>query len=346
MNGSEITNLVIPNSVTSIGNYAFIDCSGLISVTIPNSVTSIGNSAFSYCSNLTSVIIPNSVMSIGDRAFEGSSNLTSVTIGNSVTTIGGSAFMGCSGLTSVAIGNSVTSIGGEAFYQCSGLTFITIPNSVVSIGGSAFQNCSGLTSVTIGSGIRKIGTSAFASCSKLIDVYCYAENVPKTQSGAFNDSYIEYATLHVPDASVTIYAQTAPWNGFKSVVGLSGTAPTKCATPTITILNGKLSFECETEGVSFNASYSYNSGNGNVVGKELILAGTTTAHVSVYATKEGYLDSEVATADVELCVGKKGDVNQDGVVSITDAVSVVNIMQDGEAAAPAMESPNKGFEAE
>ena len=99
-------NTAIPNSVASIDDYAFYNCSGLTSVTIPNSVASIGYCAFSYCSGLTSVTIPNSVTSIGDQAFYGCTGLTSVTIGNSVTSIGGSAFSGCSGLTSIVSLNS------------------------------------------------------------------------------------------------------------------------------------------------------------------------------------------------------------------------------------------------
>ena len=151
-------DIVIPESVpyedvtynvTSIGYYAFSDCSGLTSVTIPNSVTSIGYYAFYYCSGLTSVTIPNSVTSIGSEAFYGCSGLTSVTIPNSVTSIDSYAFYGCSGLTSITIPNSVTSIGSEAFYGCSGLTSVTIPNSVTSIGSGAFSGCSGLTSIKV-----------------------------------------------------------------------------------------------------------------------------------------------------------------------------------------------------
>ena len=167
---SGLTSVTIPNSVTSIGYYAFYYCSGLTSVTIPNSVTSIGSGAFYYCSGLTSVTIPNSVTSIGSGAFYGCSGLTSVTIPNSVTSIGDAAFYGCSCLTSITIPNSVTSIGGSAFRDCSGLTSITIPNSVTSIASSAFSGCSGLTSITIPNSVTSIGSEAFYGCSGLTSV--------------------------------------------------------------------------------------------------------------------------------------------------------------------------------
>lgn len=122
---STVTNSGTTYSITSIGEYAFSECSGLTSVTIGNSVTSIGKSAFSRCSGLTSVTIGNSVASIGSHAFYECSGLTSVTIGNSVTSIGKYAFSGCSSLTSVTIPNSVTSIGYSAFYGCKNLNQVT-----------------------------------------------------------------------------------------------------------------------------------------------------------------------------------------------------------------------------
>ena len=141
-----VTNNGTTYSVTSIGRNAF-QYSYLTSITIPNSVTSIGEDAFYNCSSLTSITIPNSVTSIGGEAFRNCSSLTSITIPNSVTSIGWQAFYDCSSLTSVTIGNSVTSIGGSAFAYCSSLTSVTIPNSVTSIGVEAFAYCDSLKSV-------------------------------------------------------------------------------------------------------------------------------------------------------------------------------------------------------
>ena len=142
-------NTAIPNSVTSIGDYAFYNCTGLTSIEIPNSVTSIGDSAFYDCDGLTNVTIGNSVRSIGRMAFYGCSGLTSIVIPNSVTSIGYSAFRFCNGLTGITIGNSVRGIGDLAFQNCTGLTNIEIPASVTSIGNNAFSACDGLTSIVV-----------------------------------------------------------------------------------------------------------------------------------------------------------------------------------------------------
>ena len=148
----QVSSLFIPNSVTTIGNYAFSGCSGLTgTLTIPNSVKTIGNSAFNGCSGLTGTLsISNSITAISNYAFFGCSGLTSVSIPESVTTIGNYAFSGCSGMTGyLTIPNSVETIGGYAFSGCSGLTSVSIPESVNAINNNAFFNCNGLTRVNI-----------------------------------------------------------------------------------------------------------------------------------------------------------------------------------------------------
>jgi len=174
---SALTSITIPDSVTSIGDHAFSYCSSLTSITIPDSVTSIGDYAFFCCSSLTSITIPDSVTSIGDEAFSWCSSLESITIPDSVTSIGDYAFDYCSSLTSITIPDSVTSIGDYAFFCCSSLTSITIPDSVTSIGDYAFSDCSSLTSITIPDGVTSIGGSAFAYCDSLTSITVSEDNL-------------------------------------------------------------------------------------------------------------------------------------------------------------------------
>ena len=334
LNGEEVKDLVIPNSVTSIEGSAFYGCTGLTSVTIGNSVTSIGNAAFYGCTGLTSVSIGNGVTSIGYSAFSSCSSLKSVTFGRSVTSIDNNAFYECSCLTSVTLPNSVTNIGCEAFSNCSGMTSVTIPNSVTLIRDYTFGWCSALTSITIGSGVNTIGTQAFTNCPELTDVYCYAENVPNMKltdylsifyTDAFYGSYIEYATLHVPTTSIDAYKAKEPWKNFKSIMGLDGTIveTTKCATPTIAIKDGKMTFSCETEDVEYHYAISNNS-PASGVGNDLTFSQKYT--ITVYASKSGYENSDAATVEITATVGFNGDVNGDGVVNAADVVKVTNII--------------------
>ena len=168
-------DLAIPSTlggypVTSIGSYAFYECSSLTSVEIPEGVTAIGDRAFRGCSSLTSVVIPEGVTMIDDYTFERCSSLTSVVIPEGVTSIGGSAFSECSSLTSVVIPEGVTSIGEWAFQNCSSLTSVVIPEGVTTIERWAFYGCRSLTSVVIPEGVTSIGDGAFNDCSSLASV--------------------------------------------------------------------------------------------------------------------------------------------------------------------------------
>ena len=162
-----VGDLIIPDTVTSISDYAFADCQGLTSVTIPNGVTSIGQYTFYDCLNLTHITIPDSVTEIEQLAFIGCSGLISITIPNGVTSIGDRAFEGCRRLTNIILPNSLTSIGSCIFKDCKSLTNITIPNKVTIISSAAFENCVGLTQISIPSSVTKIDNLAFRTCSKL-----------------------------------------------------------------------------------------------------------------------------------------------------------------------------------
>ncbi|MGO5090122.1 leucine-rich repeat protein [Segatella copri] len=198
----KIMSYIIPDSVTSIGDGAFFNCSSLSSLVIPNSVVSIGDGAFRGCSSLSSLAIPNSVTSIGDFAFFNCSSLSSIAISDSITSISAWTFDGCKSLRSLIIPDSVTSIGNEAFRGCSSLSSLAIPNSVTSIGDSAFEDCSSLRSLVIADSVTSIGDFAFNGCSSLCSLVI-PDSVVSIGNGAFRGCS-SLRGLVIPDSVTSI----------------------------------------------------------------------------------------------------------------------------------------------
>ena len=202
LNDELVTDLIIPDGVTNIGDQAFYNCSGLISVTIPDSVMSIGHLAFYGCSGLTSVTVGNGVTSLSGFDFSNYKNLKNIVIGNSVTSIDSGTFSGCSGLTSIIIPDSVTSIGIGAFEYCTSLTSITIPDSVTNIDGSAFYGCTGLTYVNTGNGVTTLSGFCFRDNKNLKSIVI-GNNVTEIGSYTF-EGCISLINVMIPDSVTSI----------------------------------------------------------------------------------------------------------------------------------------------
>ena len=198
---TSLVSVTIGNSVKSIGENAFANCSSLTEITIPDSVTSIGPYAFYGCSSLTEITIPNSVTTIGSSTFEGCTSLAEITIPDSVTSIGDYAFAYCDSLTEITIPDSVTSIGICTFSYCLSLTSVTIPDSVESIGMGAFGVCIYLESVTIGNSVTSIGSYAF--CNTSLGSITIPDNVTSIGECTFHSC--PYLTeITIPDSVTSI----------------------------------------------------------------------------------------------------------------------------------------------
>ena len=233
---ANLQDIVLPESVTSIGSGAFEDCSSLTSIDIPEGVTSIGNDAFYGCSFLPSIDIPKGVTSIGYDAFSGCSSLTSIDIPEGVTSIGYDAFYNCSSLTSIDIPESVTSIGGSAFSFCSSLTSIAIPEGVTSIGNYAFWGCSSLTSIDIPAGVTSIGNSTFSGCSSLTSI-AIPEGVTSIRNYAFEDCS-SLPSIDIPEGVTSIGEGAFRNCSSLTQVYCYGTTPSTINTSSYSSFNG------------------------------------------------------------------------------------------------------------
>jgi hypothetical protein len=287
-NGSDGTVLTIPSSlngvaVTGIASGVFYQATNLTAVMIPNTVTQIGVLAFTGCSALTNITvdplnsayssadgvlfdrnqttlltypggktgsytIPNSVTNIGSWAFDSCTTLTSLTIPNSITSVGAGAFLGCTSLASVMIPNGVNGIQSQTFSGCTSLTNVTIPDSVTTIGDSAFWGCTSLTRITIPRSVTSFQSDfaafTFVDCTNLGSIFFQGD----APSGADN-------TVFRADNHVTVYylPGTSGWGSN------FGGAPTAFwALPYPVILNRAPTFGLQKNQFGFTVSWSTN----------------------------------------------------------------------------------------
>lgn len=214
---SKLINITLSNSLKSIEDFAFNGCN-LNEIIIPESVTSIGYASFASCGNLNSITIPNSVTNIDGAAFANCSKLTSIMLGNKLNTIGNNAFSNCTQLMSIDIPNSVSNIGSQTFSSCSNLRSIIIPNLVSVIKEGTFQDCVNLKEITIPNSVINFENNAFYNCSALSSIHIQHNEPPIITSSTFYSVSKSYCTLYVPIGSKEKYANFVNWSDFKNII--------------------------------------------------------------------------------------------------------------------------------
>lgn len=298
-NCSNLASITLPNSITSLGNYCFSDCSNLASITMPNSITMLGEGCFNECLNLSSITLPNGITSLGSDCFRDCRNLVSITLPNSVTSLGSGCFSYCHNLTFITLPNSITSLEDFCFSGCISLASITLPNSITSLGYRCFSVCSSLASITLPNGITSLRNECFYKCSNLITVTCQWEHLDnvKAASDAFSSIFSE-ARLYIPKGTTEIYKAKEPWSNFKYIIEENDITEDaeKCQTPTISYSDKKLTFTSPTEGAKYHYTITDDDVKTEAYSEDGIIDLSASYKISVYASADGYKNSDRATA--------------------------------------------------
>ena len=318
---ASLDTLEIPDGVTSIGGYGFYACYGLKSIKLPSKLTEIQYCCFEGCDDLESITIPYGVKVLETQCFSGCKKLTKVSFPNSLTTLGNSCFEKCESLKSITLPNSVTTVDLQCFYLCTSLESVILSNSLATLGGSCFSYCEKLKSITLPDGIKtlsegcfnkctsletivfpesieRLGGFCFKDCFNLTNIYCNwnSPDDVETDEDCFDGIFSE-AALHVPEGTADAYKAEEPWNRFKYIIE-DGKPVTieKCATPEIDYRDGRLTFTSLTEGVRYHYTITANDATAEAYTETGAVTLAAAYGISVYASAEGYANSDAATA--------------------------------------------------
>ena len=316
-----LTSFTISSTVTTLGDRCFSRCESLKNLSIPSSVTSIGEHCFEGCKSLEAIQIPSTISELKTGTFSACSSIKEISIPSSISTIGDGCFSDCSALETFVIPSSVTKIGGACFALCTSLRSIEIPQTITelkygdysywwdldgqkemsiwSTSGGFFYKCSSLSEIELPSSITVVGSNCFSGCTNLVKLTSNAENVPETGYSVFGETpYNTLGCLYVPENSAAAYKTAEQWKDWKNIAAIGGgdIVIHQCETPTISYTNGQLSFVSSTE----NAQYHYTIDDSDIRTASTLSDGivnlTATYNITVFATAEGYTNSEKVTA--------------------------------------------------
>lgn len=328
-----LRNAVIGNSVRTIGVSAFegagnnSDTDELLISMSPN-VVEMGSAAFYTCYKLKTIVLPKVLMTIPDNCFN-STRIQDVVIPASVMSVGDQAFSWNDSIKTIRIEDSDMSI---SFNDYSYPTFDNGDANYTVYQGRDIERTfrpsespfPQAVSVAFGAQVTELGSGMY-NCVNIKNIIAPWETPISINSNVFNYDLYGTATLSVPHKLVDTYRAALVWQDFLKIEEME---EVKCFTPTATLENGRLHFECETKDVTFHYKYTYpegREGTGNDV------AVGQTIYLTLYATKVGLEDSDKAYYELEISggggiIGIKGDVNEDGIVNGTDIQEVINII--------------------
>lgn len=324
-----------------MGESCFEECSELKDVNIPSSVTSMGCGCFCLCVRLQEIVIPSSISCLEFDSFKDCSSLQRVIIPSSVTSIQTSCFSGCYSLRSVVIPSSVASLSENCFSNCSSLETINIPMGVETLRSYMFFNCVNLVSIDIPSSVKKIDKTVFRGCASLITLNVFAKEPPVFESNTTDTIELpDFCKVYVPEESFEKYKNAKGWRKCKlRVLGKTESVekPKQCEAPQIVYDDGKLKFLSVTP----NAEYHYSINAADATAERLSNSGEVDMlaryQIEVYATADGYkpsgktmgtlvwLDKNVEGSNVIKVLDKRGIV-----VTVKDGQVSISGLNDGE----------------
>ena len=307
-----LLDVKIGNHVKRINQYAFSECSELPSIIIPQSVKEIGNYVFEKCIQLKNVIMENSESELklgcngGNKPLFSDCPLDSVYIGRNISydtrsNYGYSPFYRNTSLRAVKITDKETEISQNEFYGCTNLQRVMIGDGVTTISDYAFSGCQSLKYFTFGAQVKNIGKEAFSDCTSVVEIASKAQTPPTCGTQALDDINKWNCKLFVPTGCIAAYQAADQWKDFFFTEEGEGTASEgsgetetkKCEKPTISYTNGQLSFASDTEGAEFVTEITDTDIKRHY---DANIQLTATYTISVYTTKAGYDNSDVAMA--------------------------------------------------